>query len=380
MANQMEPRSLRCKRWRLGDTGVRITSGSLKPSSSSISKVSPSHHQLEMSTNGIKAPDASNPEGEDASADGTAREKVCVPHSCRIHEANQPPQKLCSRCQELKLSVDKFVIYDGTFRPPGKGSAGRGQFSLKSGNGNFQFGTFSEIEQRSKDGCPLCFLAFKSVESSSSRQLHALASLIERNSICFVNWEIDGRDNDPYSGRKARTRRLHLHWNNKNVPDSYLVFVAPQRLFDFNSDAQGSWEREAFFLGRELRTDGNNQVLMKSWLDQCSEHHGPSCEGDHDEDFLDMATQSYFGVIDTLDMCLKSLPLRPKKSPKTKTKKKSSDVLEKLLARSRRDRASRYDGTSPSEVSLEEDEEQGTCVPVRERHQLTGNRSQQRPL
>ena len=91
-----------------------------------------------------------------------------------------------------------------------------------------------------------------------------LASLRERGSICFVNWEVDGRDNDRTSGRKPRTRRLHLHWNNERVPDSYLVFVAPQRLFDFNSDSQGSWDREAFFLGQELRTDGSNQVLKKS--------------------------------------------------------------------------------------------------------------------
>ena len=196
-----------------------------------------------------------------------------------------------------------------------------------------------------------------------------VASLIERGSICFVNWEIDGRDNDPNSGRKARTRRIRLHWNNKLVSDSYLVFVAPQRLFDINSDSQGSWEREAFFLGRELRTDGNNQVLMKSWLDQCSEHHGPSCSGDHNNEFLEMATQSYFGVIDTLDMCLKSLPFRPGKSPK---KKKSSDDVD--VVRIRRDYRERSRGTSPSEVSVKQNEEQGMSLRKREMHWLIEQR------
>jgi hypothetical protein len=208
-------------------------------------------------------------------------------------------------------------------------------------------------------------LAVKSIYKSNECQEalalpvgDVLASLRERESICFVNWEIDGRDNDPMSGRKARTRRLHLHWNNKNVPDSYLVFVAPQRLFDFNSDSQGSWEREAFFLGRELRTDGNNQVLMKSWLDQCSDHHGSACSGDHNDEFLEMATQSYFGVIDTLDMCLKSLPLKPGKSPKKKASdtRAARDPVE--IIRIDRDRyASR--GTSPSEVCIEKGKEQG---------------------
>ncbi|KAE9365141.1 HET-domain-containing protein [Stipitochalara longipes BDJ] len=294
-----------------------------------------------MSTNGIQAPDASNPQDPDAGTDGTAREK-----------------KLCSRCQELDLSVDKFVIHDGFFRPPRKssGPSHGPQFSLKSGNGLFQLGAFSDIERRSRDGCPLCFLAVKSVEPyTEGPQVNSgsvLTSLIERESICFVNWEIDGRDNDPYSGRKARTRRLHLHWNNTNVPDSYLVFVAPQRLFDFNSDSQGSWEPEAFFLGRELRTNGNNQVLMKSWLDRCSKDHGPSCSGEYNDEFLEMANQSYFGVIDTLDMCLKSLPLRQGKSPK---KKKSSEDGEVVLIR--QDRGAPY-GTSPSEASIEENEEQ----------------------
>jgi hypothetical protein len=127
------------------------------------------------------------------------------------------------------------------------------------------------------------------------------------------------------------------------------VFVAPQRLFDFNSDFQGSWEREAFFLGRELRTDGNNHVLMKSWLDQCFDHHGPACSGDHNDEFLEMATQSYFGVIDTLDMCLKSLPLKPGKSPR---KRLYVDITEA-------EHVDRYGATNVFEPSFRETKEQG---------------------
>lgn len=239
--------------------------------------------------------------------------------------------------------MDKFVIYDGVFRPPKKasGPSHRSDFSLKSGSGLFQLGTLNDIEERSAlDGCPLCKLVVKSLDKHTDA---VLASLRLRGSICFVNWEIDGRDNDPFSGRKARTRRLHLRWNYKNVADSYLVFVVPKRLFEFNSDSRGSWEREAFFLGRELETGGNNQVLMKSWLDQCSEHHGPACSGDQSDEFHEMVRQSYFGVIDCLDMCIKSLPVWPGKTPKKRSSNQRGTSPEIVLVR--RDRY----GSSPSE-------------------------------
>ena len=260
-------------------------------------------------------------------------------------------QKLCVSCQDLDLSIDKFIIHDGTFRRPKEASGSYGRrsdFPLKSGSKLFQLGTFQDIEAKKED-CPFCSLVAKSVGKPTEYMGQVLTSddvvvsLKERKSICFFNWEIDGRDTG-LTGRKARTRRIHLHWNNERVPDSYLVFVAPKRLFEFNSDSQGSWEREAFFLGRELRTDGNNQVLMKSWLDQCHQQHGPGCVGDHDDEFIQMATHSYFGVIDCLDMCLKSLPLLPGKSAKKKESRPTTPV-------------DRYAGTSPSASSHGDDDE-----------------------
>lgn len=68
-----------------------------------------------------------------------------------------------------------------------------------------------------------------------------------------------------------------------------------------------------------------------------------------------MATQSYFGVIDTLDMCLKSLPLKPGKSPKRKDSDLRTTRDDVEIVRINRDRY----GSSPSEVSIEESKEQG---------------------
>ncbi|KAF8856288.1 HET-domain-containing protein [Acephala macrosclerotiorum] len=254
--------------------------------------------------------------------------------------------KLCPRCQELDLSIDKFVIYDGTFRIPKKTLAQskpgdypkRPDFSLKSGSRFIELGPYKLLKKRMEMGCQLCFLLIKSVENIDATGI--------QEAICSMNWEIDGRENDPNTGRKARTRRLHLHWDNKKLPDSYLVFVAPQRLFDINSDSQGSWEREAFFLGRELRSDGNNQVLMKSWLDQCCQSHGPACAAGQDKEFLEMAEHSFFGVIDCLDMCLKSLPLRPGKVPKKTTSTSPTPVVREVSR-------GRYRDASPYSPSIE---------------------------
>lgn len=176
-------------------------------------------------------------------------------------------------------------------------------------------GTFAEIAVRSKT-CPFCLLVLKSTEqpdptSDSPSDVADLdGGVLKSMSTCYVNWEIDGRENNQNAAPRARTRRLHLHWDNEKLRDSYLVFVAPKRLFEFNSDSQGSWGRDAFFLARKITKDGNNHVLMKSWLDQCSQTHGENCASDSGPAFAKMASRSYFGVIDVLDMCLRSLPCR----------------------------------------------------------------------
>ncbi|KAL3425211.1 hypothetical protein PVAG01_04492 [Phlyctema vagabunda] len=227
-------------------------------------------------------------------------------------------KKLCATCQRLDLSMDKFVIYSGRHTQFRQGSRSS-KFALRSGTDTHEVGCFREIQARSET-CSFCYLVLMSIERPEESRdangdglqysLDGTPDDPNPEAICYVNWEIDGRENNEGFSGKARTRRLHLHWSDKSLKDSYLVYVAPQRLFDFNSDSQGSWDKEAFFLGRELRPDCNNQVLMKSWLDQCHEHHGQRCSGDQDHEFMAMAEQSYFGVIDVLDMCLKSLPRR----------------------------------------------------------------------
>ncbi len=68
------------------------------------------------------------------------------------------------------------------------------------------------------------------------------------------------------------------------------------------------WESDALFLGRMIPSAGNNQALVKSWLDLCHDSHGTLCKIDRGQDFEDMVAKSYFGVVDVHEMRLTSLP------------------------------------------------------------------------
>ena len=131
---------------------------------------------------------------------------------------------------------------------------------------------------------------------------------------CYVNWELDGRavSRDQDGPVNGRTRRIHLVWDDEKLKDSYLVFVAPERYLRPNSDARRVWGNEALFLGRTIDTEMGNQALIKSWLDLCRKTHRGPCRNDTtmecSVEFGDIISQSYFGVIDVLDMQLTSLP------------------------------------------------------------------------
>lgn len=159
-----------------------------------------------------------------------------------------------------------------------------------------------DIKQRSKC-CPFCSLVIQSTSLVDTSRNYDSAQ-------CYINWEVDGRDKE---GRvSGRTRRIHLIWDDKSLKDSYLVFVAPERYRRANSDAHRVWGNEALFLGRTIDTEMGNQALIKSWLDLCRKTHQGPCRDDtsmeRSAEFGDIISQSYFGVIDVLDMQLTSLP------------------------------------------------------------------------
>ncbi|KAI9734776.1 MAG: hypothetical protein M1818_006763 [Claussenomyces sp. TS43310] len=233
-------------------------------------------------------------------------------------DGNGARLELCKACNRLDLSVEKFIIHGQPFMPAPQSrtsynlqssSRYREGFSPKSRNKKFEVGTLGEIRARSVF-CPFCYLVFKSISAPGTVPFKASGE--EDKTICFAYWEVDGR---VATSRKpptteARTRRIHLRWSNNVFKDSYLVFVAPEKYLRLNSDAQHIWETGALFLGRAVIPDANNGVLIKSWLDNCCFNHRVQCAETEtsDRQFDEMVGQSYFGVIDVLDMCLVSLP------------------------------------------------------------------------
>ena len=180
--------------------------------------------------------------------------------------------------------------------------------SLKSRSTRKSLGTLADIQGRSKI-CPFCSLVIQSTLPVDNFRTYDSAR-------CYANWELDGRassrgQDGPVSGR---TRRIHLVWDDERLSDSYLVFVAPERYLRPNSDARRIWGNEALFLGRTIDTEMGNQALIKSWLDLCRKTHRGPCRDDTTMEtgveFGDVISQSYFGVIDVLDMQLTSLPFK----------------------------------------------------------------------
>ena len=179
-------------------------------------------------------------------------------------------------------------------------------FSLKSRSTRKSLGSLSGIQTRS-ERCPFCSLVIQSILPIDELRSHDSAR-------CYLNWELDGRafSRDQEGPANGRTRRIHLVWDDENLKDSYLVFVAPERYLRPNSDARRVWGDEALFLGRTIDIETGNQALIKSWLELCRKTHRGPCRDDttmeSSVDFGKIISQSYFGVIDVLDMQLTSLP------------------------------------------------------------------------
>jgi len=222
---------------------------------------------------------------------------------------------LCERCKSLNLAPDKFII-DGSATISRKEVRNSYlprreiEFSLKSSSSKSSLGRFADIHHKSQalPSCSLCLLVIKSVKDSvdgSSTQTTELG-----DAVCYMLWEVDGREASKETERnKGRTRRIRLFWSDKRLKDSHLVFVAPEKYYRPNSDAQSVWKNEALFLGRDIQS-GGRQSLVKSWVDLCWKSHRGPCRHEFDDGgkFHQMVSQSYFGVIDVLDMRITSLP------------------------------------------------------------------------
>lgn len=180
---------------------------------------------------------------------------------------------------------------------------------MGSGSGRIPLGKYSDIRRRSTkpSKCPFCYLVVCSLKNYPG-----LRDIAEDDDVlqCEVSWAVDGREilHSPEGSRtRNRTRRIRLHWSAPDIPDAYLVLVAPEALYQFGPSQQ-AWDLDSLFLGRYIKTAAKNTALIRSWLNLCDENHGEDCRSKKDEKFDRMIAQSFFGVVDVHEMRLTPLP------------------------------------------------------------------------
>ncbi|KAJ2999053.1 hypothetical protein NUW58_g134 [Xylaria curta] len=225
-------------------------------------------------------------------------------------------QELCSTCQSLQLGVHCFRV-----QALASSQASIDQ-NLRSSSISTRLGSLIEIKTRAP-ACPLCELIFNSVDEHQLQKRQPNGDnegqqLLQAS--CFLMWEVDGREgartSRPSSSSnmvRGVTRRMHIRWSHPKLSDSYIVYVAPESFSATTSDADRVWGKSSLFLGRKVTQYIENQALVKSWLDLCQKTHQGPCRHQNNlspQDFHNMASHSYFGVIDVLNMQLTQLPYK----------------------------------------------------------------------
>ncbi|KAK5467513.1 hypothetical protein LTS15_000486 [Exophiala xenobiotica] len=270
------------------------------------------------STLALNAAHAPSPTGNSIRTDGDAKHQ---PSSLGDGDSTS----LCKLCHQLGLAVDKFVMPDDVPTPaynPNKSmrpdsdanTPGLVKSAMRSGGPPFKLGSLWDIQRR-QHHCVLCSLLAQSVEQRDlNKALKQHGPELLELAQCELSWEIDGREYlDTTTGLiKNRTRRLRAQWSHPALRQfgSYLVFVAPEQPWRPNSEVQATSRREVHFLGRKIDPHKGRTALIKSWLDLCRYHHDEHCQDEYKgtEEFEKMLGESYFGVLDVVNMQLCVLP------------------------------------------------------------------------
>jgi hypothetical protein len=224
---------------------------------------------------------------------------------------------MCELCESLDISIDRFVIGKvNSLQAPNSQRAlsTRKAYQLRSGTEDIDLGNLQIISGKAahaRQSCKLCALIEKAVRS------HSRSDLLDDQLVkCTLRWEVDGHEavSPPFEPMRVvnRTRRLRLMWNvgETKQMEAFLVFFPRSNPLAPNSDAFSQWDKQKHHLGREIEQGKGKQALIKSWLDLCRKNHGSDCKVKvtHSREFAKLLDETYFGVIDVVDMQLKPLP------------------------------------------------------------------------
>lgn len=235
------------------------------------------------------------------------------------------PGNLCSRCRGLGLTMGHFIIdrvaeAAPRWRHGGRYSTNFGKrkeeanagFFLRTGRARQEFATLDDLHSR-RESCSFCNLASTAIKRYGHRS-------IKSETMCYFTWEVDGRAKPEELGysdplfRKVvnKTRRLKLDWGQGTYYGQvYLVLAVRESTSDSGMGPLPMPWQETHSLGREFSDQAEKQAVMRGWLNSCANEHKDTCSSRSGtrHDFLKLIGETYFGVIDVLDMQLKSLPM-----------------------------------------------------------------------
>ncbi|KAK8018901.1 Heterokaryon incompatibility protein [Apiospora marii] len=221
-------------------------------------------------------------------------------------------QTLCTRCESLELSVDRFVFGNrplaisrerSSTHLPKSGS----RLRINSGRNLRNLARLEELHS-SMSRCAFCELLYLAMQRYGSGNVNG-------STACSLCWEIDRRQEDSRSAVLAKSsRRIRLSWTETNgkTQNVYIVFVPPQSSARPETDSRPQPPGQISNPTQTFDTDTEVQALIKTWLGTClSEHQGSCTETHHNaEQFKSLVDETYFGVIDVVDMQLKELPVK----------------------------------------------------------------------
>ncbi|KAN0122856.1 HET domain containing protein [Hyaloscypha variabilis] len=204
---------------------------------------------------------------------------------------NAPPEisddkgseNLCSWCKDFDLNEQKFFI-----------------------NPSKALGTNIDDHQRS---CTFCDLLWRTI------QRYSPGKTTPETALCLT-WEVDGRRLTNQNLVVRCTRRIRMSWIDveDKKHDTYMVLAAPPSHYELNSgsDSRARLDTDVSFLGRVLANPSDIIDLMKKWLRQCCDTHFDGCRSKYGSipDFRRLVKETYFGVVDVIDMRLTELPFR----------------------------------------------------------------------
>ncbi|KAI0882012.1 heterokaryon incompatibility protein-domain-containing protein [Annulohypoxylon maeteangense] len=221
--------------------------------------------------------------------------------------------QFCPRCAKLDLGPEKFIIrnHATTMRSRRRHSdfdimdvTLNSSFTLRTGESPREFAELDELRANSTR-CQFCQFISSAIKRYSHQD-------IPGNTKCYLTWQVDGRGEDAEKRVINRTRRLRLSWgSDAHNGQVYLVLAASNHTSGTDSDPLFPLAKNTHSLGREFHDKTEKQALIKSWLDLCHKEHESTCTETHGttEEHLKLVKETYFGVIDVVDMQLKALPI-----------------------------------------------------------------------